>query len=247
MSIPQHVTENFKTLSHNFEDGRVALVETTEKETGHPYYLICMVNNYPDCPKDQQIEFVPVAAMLLDIPYERFENPAKSSEKEMKPLYRSIDGWLHRTGHDKIPNLKSLAGNKDFMDGLSGQVAGYIARRAKEYEDIENHFRIEEIDCGDGRLTPHITCLPYYETFATRKAVEIARETFHQICKPSGELIGGFGRLYSKEDMKTIVEWAIKIMNNPNPWPHPQEDEAMTPPLYLNVPQGGLNEKTNHP
>jgi hypothetical protein len=68
MAIPQHLEHDFSMLTRAFSNGNVALMETTDKETGRTEYVICIVSR-----EEEEVVLTPAAAILNCDPYERYE------------------------------------------------------------------------------------------------------------------------------------------------------------------------------
>lgn len=72
MSIPDYCRINFSTMLRAAQDGQLALMECTDKATGKPVTVVCMVNPAED---GEDIEMVPVAQMFDVSPYDVLEPP----------------------------------------------------------------------------------------------------------------------------------------------------------------------------
>lgn len=68
---PGHKT-NFETLQQAFKAGDVALMECQLSAMGEAVAVICAANRHPN----DEIEFVPFAAMFNGNPYESLSPPA---------------------------------------------------------------------------------------------------------------------------------------------------------------------------
>lgn len=68
MALKQADRANFGTLMKAFENGDIALMEARDRETGEYRAVICAVEGVGD-----DIEFIPLAAMTWDNPYDLWE------------------------------------------------------------------------------------------------------------------------------------------------------------------------------
>lgn len=71
MAIPSHVNANFDTLQAAGDNGDLAVMECTERETGETLYIVCAV--YVD--DDGMYNMVPLAQMFTENPYEKITPP----------------------------------------------------------------------------------------------------------------------------------------------------------------------------
>lgn len=69
--IPEGHRNNFSNMINAAKRGRLALMECTDKKTGEPRYVICMVNKLKG-----DYEFVPVGHLFEgDNPYDQYDPP----------------------------------------------------------------------------------------------------------------------------------------------------------------------------
>lgn len=71
MAIPKGHKTNFETLQRASDNGDLALMECTDRETGEPVYVVCAVY------RDEQgfYNTVPMARMFDGNPYEQLRPP----------------------------------------------------------------------------------------------------------------------------------------------------------------------------
>lgn len=72
MAIPDAVSANFDTLQRAADNGDLAVMECTKRETGETVYVVCAV--YRD--EDEMFNLVPLAQMFTGNPYEQIDPPA---------------------------------------------------------------------------------------------------------------------------------------------------------------------------
>jgi hypothetical protein len=70
MAIPQAHRDNFETMRKACFNGDLSLMEC-EDSNGNPVFVICMNNRY----ENGDVEFVPVAKMFDNDPYEEVFPP----------------------------------------------------------------------------------------------------------------------------------------------------------------------------
>lgn len=68
--ISKGYKKNFDAMGQAFRNGHVALMECTDKATGKPVIVVCMVNH-----DGEEIAMVPVAKLFDGNPYEELEPP----------------------------------------------------------------------------------------------------------------------------------------------------------------------------
>lgn len=71
--ITEGYKHNFETLLRAAADGRLALVECTDKATGEPRYVIAAIADVPDNPDQRDI--VPFGHLCNGNPYDEYEPP----------------------------------------------------------------------------------------------------------------------------------------------------------------------------
>ena len=71
--LPGH-KQNFETLRLAIMAGDAALMECQHVDSGETVAVICAVNRHADNP-DEEFEFVPVAMMFSDNPYQLVSPP----------------------------------------------------------------------------------------------------------------------------------------------------------------------------
>lgn len=80
MAIPKHITEQFHELCEQTASGHTALIETTDKITGEPRYVICAVERV----ENDETYFTPFALMGMDL-IETLEDPLVAMKKAKQP------------------------------------------------------------------------------------------------------------------------------------------------------------------
>lgn len=76
--IPKPYRDNFNTLLRAARQGRLALLECTDKQTGKPAYMVTAVG---DVPGSTDKVFSPFARMVDGNPYELFDPPSVPEPK----------------------------------------------------------------------------------------------------------------------------------------------------------------------
>lgn len=71
MAIPKGAKANFETLKRAIRNGDCALMEVTDKKTGETVDALCAVTRHDD----GGATFAPLAVMVRENPYERFDPP----------------------------------------------------------------------------------------------------------------------------------------------------------------------------
>lgn len=71
MAIPKGAKANFATLQRAIRDGNCALMECKDKKTGETVDVVCAAVRT----SNGGAEFTPLAVMVRENPYERFEPP----------------------------------------------------------------------------------------------------------------------------------------------------------------------------
>jgi hypothetical protein len=72
--------QNFDTLVSAIKSDRACLLSVRDLRHDRPTVLICAVNYYPDA--EECFEFVPLAALCGENPYERFAPPNGESPRD---------------------------------------------------------------------------------------------------------------------------------------------------------------------
>jgi hypothetical protein len=71
MPLPPGHRANFETLLLAAKSGDLALLDCRERTTGTPLPVLCAANRYGD----DSVEFVPLAMLFNDNPYEVIDPP----------------------------------------------------------------------------------------------------------------------------------------------------------------------------
>jgi hypothetical protein len=74
MSIPPGYKHNFETMMRAASDGRLALMECVDNNTGSLCYVVCMVSDTEGTL--EEYDMVPVARMFDGNPYEELTPPS---------------------------------------------------------------------------------------------------------------------------------------------------------------------------
>jgi len=74
-----------------------------------------------------------------------------------------------------------------------------------KYLNLTPTIRIEEVNCGDGRLTPRLVG-------DADPDIQLALRTAAESVQPTGENIGGLGRIFSRSDLELIRDRAFSIL-----------------------------------
>lgn len=86
MPIPEHVSNNFKTLCRAVDADRVAIMECTDAKTGEPTFVICAVQIERPAIIAPGVEpeyiFVPFARLFSGNPYEEVLPPVDEQPTE---------------------------------------------------------------------------------------------------------------------------------------------------------------------
>lgn len=73
--IPEHISANFETLCRAHIDGRLACLECRERGTNRTVYAVVAIS---DCEGSDEQQFIPLALMIDDNPYELLDPPNPS-------------------------------------------------------------------------------------------------------------------------------------------------------------------------
>ena len=87
MAIPEGHRNNFETLKRAFQAGDVALMECQCAATGDPAYVICMANRE----EDGSVDFVPVAKMFDENPYDEWIPPVSGFTPKVEATDKLAD------------------------------------------------------------------------------------------------------------------------------------------------------------